>query len=182
MDVTTLRCGAGGEPAAPTSSTESEALRAIADAVDANIGDFVREMVEAGCDAVACGTLDDRDGEIEALTAIITAAMADLTKHGKGPAQWVLRLVAKQSGIVDALHKAEMGFVKATGERCGRIGVAAGEHPDVLSRLMRRETGLDQIGRALDEIHVALGRERPERIDFAEFARSEAAALTQEVA
>ena len=182
MDVTTLRCGAGGEPAASTSSTESDALRAIADAVDANIGDFVKEMVEAGCDAVACGTLDDSVGEIEALTAIITAAMADLTKHGKGPAQWVLRLVAKQAGIVDALHKAEMGFVTAAGERCGRIGAAAWNGPDEVARLLKREAGLDKIGRALDEIHVALGRERPERIDFAEFARREVAALTQEVA
>lgn len=182
MDVTTLRCGAGGEPAASTSSTESDALRAISDAVDANIGDFVREMVEAGCDAVACGTLDDRDGEIEALTAIIAAALAELTQRGKGPAQWVLREVATQAGLVDALHKAEMGFVKATGERCGRIGVAAGEHPDVLTRLMRRETGIDQIGRALDDIHVALGSDRPTRLDVEEFARSEVAALTQEVA
>lgn len=127
MDVTTLRCGAGGEPAAPTSSTESEALRAIADAVDANIGDFVREMVDAGCDAVACGTLDDRDGEIEALTAIIAAALAELTQHGKGPAQWVLREVATQAGLYDEIDGAweairDLSAIVRTYSNAGRMG------------------------------------------------------------
>ena len=127
MDVTTLRCGAGGEPAASTSSTESEALRAISDAVDANIGDFVREMVEAGCDAVACGTLDDSVGEIEALTAIITAAMAELTQHGKGPAQWVLREVATQAGLYDEIYGAweairDLSAIVRTYSNAGRMG------------------------------------------------------------
>lgn len=127
MEVQTLRCGAGGEPAASTFSTESEALRAISDAVDANIGDFVREMVEAGCDAVACGTLDDRDGEIEALTAIIAAALADLTKHGKGPARWVLQEVAVLAGLHAEIDRSwdairDLSAIVRTYSNAGRMG------------------------------------------------------------
>ena len=164
-----------------------EALDQLGSVFAANIEDFVAECLSEACDTVDYDGDRDDDFMCAALHELIGAAISELLERSgdrcrRGAAQTVLRLVAEDAGLVDALHKAEMGFVAATGERCGRIGAAAWEHPDVLARLMKRETELDQIGRALDEIHVALCRARPMRIDFADFARREVAALARESA
>ncbi len=190
-------CGACGRREAAWHRSESEAISQLANVFEAGLDDFVAEALDVACDTVGYDGEQDDDMKRAALHELIEVAVNTVLArtaetYRKGAAQTMLRLVAKQAGIVEALSDAEMWFVTATGERCGRIGAAAWNCPDEVARLLKRETGLDKIGRALDEIHVALGRDRPTRLDVAEFARREVefsdsahrefAALTQDVA
>ena len=164
-----------------------EALDQLGSVFAANIEDFVAECLSEACDTVDYDGDRDDDFMCAALHELIGAAISELLERSgdrcrRGAAQTVLRLVAEESGLGASIRKAEYGLNRAAAEQCGRICVAAREHPDELASVMRKNDSLDQIGRALDEIHVALCRARPMRIDFADFARREVAALARESA
>ena len=180
-------CGACGRRESEWRRSEAEAIDQLAHVFDAGLDDFLDESISEACDAV--GYDGDRDDEfrcaaLHELIGVAVSALFELAgeRGSKAEAQAVLRLVASEAGITDSIAKAELGHARAIGEQCGRIGVAVQHHPAELPEVMRRNDSLELIGRALDEMHVALRHPRPQRIDFSEFARCEAAFVARESA